>query len=464
MKETSIRYMPIEECLSYDRSRFLYFLQTDNNYFVYDTLNTKLYRIDENDYSLLQTNEAEINKYLKSHSSRIDHFLKHQLIYKSSFDQMNYMHYKIDNVFHETTLQLTILPTNACDFRCKYCFECHGKDFMTDDVQNRIIKYLRTQIPRFNAVYICWFGGEPLLQKERIYEIMKTAQEIGDKCGVPVIGQITTNGYQLDLETFEKLNALNVIHYHVTVDGPESVHDSMRPHVSGKGTYRTILNNLIEIKERSIYHHFSIMIRSNANKNTYLQYADFLNEVTPIFDGDHRFLFFVQKINDWGGDSVKQMSEKLLESEKQLWGELSPQLRSINNNFGGMRSLSAVTSCSLKTKNSYAIYVDGSVYKCSMAIKGLSADDDYGKIGELLPNGKLNIDDKKLADFSKKPKLYDRCEKCCWLPFCLVGMCPYAVAKQGKLRCIMDDFGLSFYDDNLLDDFKCGRFIDLTTL
>lgn len=462
MKEISVRYIPIEECSSYISSKFLYFLHADNNCLVYDTLNTRLYKIDGGDWEFLQKDSKELNKYLRSNPQKYKLLQDNQLIYKSNFDQINYMNYKIDNIFHEKTLQLTILPTNACDFRCKYCFECHGKDYMTDDVQDRIIKYLRRQIPKFNSVYICWFGGEPLLQKNRIYTIMEAAQQIGRKCGVPVIGQITTNGYQLDLETFEALNKLNIIHYHVTIDGPESVHDSLRPHVSGKGTYKTILNNLTEIKKKSNYHHFSIMIRANTNKNTYLQYTDFLQEVAPIFDGDHRFLFFVQKINDWGGEGVKQMSEELLNNEKQLWEELIPQMNTINNNFGGMRNLSAVTSCSLKTRNSYAIYVDGSVYKCSMAIQGLSADNDYGKVGELLSNGKLDIDERKLADFSKKPQLYDKCEQCCWLPFCLVGMCPYAIARQNKIRCIIEDFGLSFYNDNLLDDFRTGQFVDLT--
>ena len=464
MKEKSIRHIPIETCSSYVKSKFLYFLRADNNYLVYDTLNTKLYKVGSDDYKILQGDSEKLTEYLGVNRQKCELLRDKQLIYKSDVDQHNYMEYKIGNVFHESTLQLTILPTNACDFRCKYCFECHGKDNMTDDVQDRIIKFLRLQIPKFNSVYICWFGGEPLLQKNRIYAIMEAAQQIGRKCGVPVIGQVTTNGYQLDLNTFEKLNELNVIHYHVTVDGPESVHDSLRPHVSGRGTYRTILNNLTAIKKKSKYHHFSIMIRSNTNKDTYMQYTEFLNEVLPVFEEDNRFIFFVQKINDWGGEDVKQMSEKLLNSEKLLWEEVVPEMSKINNNFGGMRNLSSVTSCSLKTRNSYAVYVDGSVYKCSMAIQGLSADNDFGKVGELLPNGKLSVDETKLAAFSKKPKLYKKCNECCWLPFCLVGMCPYAVARQNKIRCIVDDFGLSFYNDNLLDDFRKGKFIDINKL
>ena len=461
MKEMIIKNSPVEETIYYDKSMFLYFLKDGDSYLVYDTLNTQLFKVGYDDYKILQESDETLNIYLKNHPQKKRVFVENNFIYSKGYDQINLMNYKIDAVFNETTLQITILPTNACDFRCKYCFESHGKDYMTDDVQERIIKYLKRQIPKFNSVYICWFGGEPLLQKNRIYAIMEEAQRIGRKCGVAVIGQMTTNGYQLDLETFEKLNSLNIIHYHITIDGPEKVHDSMRPHVSGKGTYRVILNNLFDIKNRSKYRHFSIMIRSNTDKNTYLQYLDFLKEVAPVFDNDNRFLFFVQKINDWGGESVKQLTDNLLESEKQIWDELVPQMSTVNKNFGGMQNLSSVTSCSLKTRNSYAIYVDGSVYKCSMAIQGMSADNDYGKVGEILPNGNLILDEKKLADFAKNPQLYKKCESCCWLPFCLVGRCPYATAKNKKLKCIIDDFGLSFYNDNLLDDFRNGKYIDI---
>ena len=106
--------------------------------------------------------------------------------------------------------------------------------------------------------------------------------------------------------------------------------------------------------------------------------------------------------------------------------------------------------------------MDGSVYKCSMAIKGLSSDNDLGKIGELSVSGQINIAEKKIADFAKRPQLLDKCDSCCWLPFCIVAMCPYSVARNNKIRCIVDDFGTEYFDKDLIDDFINGRFIDLT--
>ena len=70
MKEISVRYIPIEECSSYISSKFLYFLHADNNCLVYDTLNTRLYKIDGGDWEFLQKDSKELNKYLRSNPQK----------------------------------------------------------------------------------------------------------------------------------------------------------------------------------------------------------------------------------------------------------------------------------------------------------------------------------------------------------------------------------------------------------
>lgn len=459
MAKESIRYAIDEKAVAYKRSKFLYFLEVENNKLVYDTLHSKLFKLHSNDYNILSQGDLSC---LTNNFDKASLLLKNKLIYESDYDQTELLNYRVSSIMNDNILQITILPTNACNFRCKYCFEEHKLDYMSQEVKERIIKFFRRSIPKYKSVYICWFGGEPLLQKEIVYDIMRAAQEVGKRCGVPVLGQMTTNGYLLDLTTFEKLNELGVLHYHITIDGPQKIHDYMRPLASGKGTYDVIMSNLAEIKNKSRYNRFSIMVRANTNKNTYKFYPEFLDDAMSKLQNDKRFIFFIQKINDWGGEDVKQLTDTLLTREKDLWEEILPQMKNVNKNSGEMQNLSSVTSCSMKTKSSFAFYVDGSVYKCSMAIQGLSSNNDFGKVGELLSNGQLELDEKKLALFAAQPKIMDKCNDCCWLPFCLVGMCPFAVAKKQRLRCILEDFGLSFYNENLKNDFLSGKYIDLS--
>lgn len=68
----------------------------------------------------------------------------------------------------DSQLQLTILPTEQCNFRCKYCYESFPDNTMNQEVKDSIIMYLKKNLHHFSSLHISWFGGEPLLELERI--------------------------------------------------------------------------------------------------------------------------------------------------------------------------------------------------------------------------------------------------------------------------------------------------------
>ncbi|MFR8333548.1 MAG: hypothetical protein ACLU9S_15275 [Oscillospiraceae bacterium] len=61
----------------------------------------------------------------------------------------------------------------------------------------------------------------------------------------PVQWRYDRNEYVLDVDAFRQYYAAGIVSYQVTLDGWK--HDETRPHVSGKGTLQTILNNLIAL-------------------------------------------------------------------------------------------------------------------------------------------------------------------------------------------------------------------------
>ena len=63
-------------------------------------------------------------------------------------------------------LLLTIMPTEACNFRCPYCYESHQAITMSEKVLEQVQKYIAVQAPRFKHICISWFGGEPTLCKD----------------------------------------------------------------------------------------------------------------------------------------------------------------------------------------------------------------------------------------------------------------------------------------------------------
>ncbi|MEY8258026.1 radical SAM protein [Erysipelotrichaceae bacterium 66-17] len=67
-------------------------------------------------------------------------------------------------------LNLTIAPTSNCNFRCPYCYERNSlnEKRMNDTTANDILKMIEDRIPHLEAIDLTWYGGEPLLELERI--------------------------------------------------------------------------------------------------------------------------------------------------------------------------------------------------------------------------------------------------------------------------------------------------------
>ena len=198
-------------------------------------------------------------------------------------------------------LLLTIMPTEGCNFRCLYCYKNHAAISMRRETLDQIQAYIADQAPRFKTIQINWFGGEPTLCKDIVLETANLVQSLQAAHGFQYNSNITTNGYLLDMETFQQFYDAGITSYQITLDGWK--HDKTRPHVSGKGTLQKILDNLMAIstlpKER---HPFSIVLRHNilAGDRDYGWY-DYLHK---LFGADDRFSILVRSVDDWGGDSV----------------------------------------------------------------------------------------------------------------------------------------------------------------
>lgn len=207
---------------------------------------------------------------------------------------------------------VTIMPTDGCNFRCPYCYESHMPRSMRRETLDQIQAYLVDQAPRFRNLRLNWFGGEPTLCKDIMLETCALVQEVQAAHAFRYSGGMTTNGYLLDVDAFRQYYAAGIVSYQVTLDGWK--HDETRPHVSGKGTLQTILNNLIALsalpKEQ---YPFRMVIRHNilAGDRDFSWYDHLHN----LFGGDDRFSVYVSPVGDWGGESVKSL--ELLEGEQK---------------------------------------------------------------------------------------------------------------------------------------------------
>ncbi len=335
--------------------------------------------------------------------------------------------YRIMEQVMDSSLHLIILPTEQCNFRCKYCYETFKKGKMSDTVQDSIIKYVRKNIHKHTSLYVSWFGGEPLEALDIIEKLSRVLQNICKVAKKSYSASMTTNGYNLSVETYKKLYDLGIYNYQITIDGLENEHDRQRVLESGQGTFATIIKNLISIKNGTKHFNASFIIRTNFTKRIYDNIEQFLEFYVRTFNNDSRFNFYIHKASNWGGDRVNSFSDDML-SENQYRDIIKSIIKygiKINHasHFSHLNYQGCV--CYASRKNSIVIGSDGILYKCT-------GDFEFEKniVGLLNQDGILQYNRNLLLWLGGLHESENKCDNCFFCACCLSNNCP-AVRVKG---------------------------------
>ena len=331
---------------------------------------------------------------------------------------------------YNNKLQLVVHVTKDCNFRCKYCFIDFEHQKMTLIVQNQIIDYIRKNINKYSGIYISWFGGEPLMGMDIIFNISEKVINICKKAKKTYVAGITTNGYLLTPETIEKLISLKVYSYCITLDGLKNSHDNQRILADGSPTFQRIVDNLRYIKNKVKFRYLSICIRTNFTRTTLDELDDFLCFFKTEFGDDHRFVPLFKLASDWGGDRINEIRQELLDPtaveiiyNRVLKQETPLLLNNITSLYlGGM-------TCNAVRKNKYTISTDGIIAKCDT----VSEDTKIGYIDSMGWHFDQNKEAQWLFAYRYKG---DDCDFCPFRCMCFQGACPKKkVLCQQKHTC-----------------------------
>ena len=168
--------------------------------------------------------------------------------------------------FRTDQLHLTIAPTMDCNFRCDYCFEEHLKVSMSKRVQDLLLDFAEQKTRGGSALYVTWYGGEPLLPKgfPAVERLSEGFQKLTRERGLDYQAHLVTNGFFLDRERMQRMKELGVNKVQVTLDGPRHKHDARRHLVGGRGTFDRIVQN---IKDTLDLAEFQIRINVDARNS-----------------------------------------------------------------------------------------------------------------------------------------------------------------------------------------------------
>lgn len=328
----------------------------------------------------------------------------------------------------EEVLFLVIMPTEGCNFRCPYCYEDHAPISMSRQILDQIQAYIAEQAPRFKYVQANWFGGEPTLCKDTILETCSLIQSLQATHHFQYSSNMTTNGYLLNAEYFQQFYAAGITAYQITLDGWD--HDKTRPHISGKKTLQTILDNLLSLSDLSPEkYNFHIVLRHNilAGDEDFSWYDHLYN----LFGTDRRFSVLIRPVGNWGGESVHSLNILTGDKRDSLVLEHIAYLKEINMQCeNGVKSPFSKV-CYASFPHSMVFRANGKIEKCTVALdhpKNLLGfvDSDKGVV--------LNPEINNLWGFSG---LKPECTTCSDILSCFNMQCKKSLVIDGQTsyRC-----------------------------
>src|SRR3989339_511469 len=178
-----------------------------------------------------------------------------------------------------------IILTEKCNLQCRYCYEKSMHefdnglekrfkfDFSAPCDLNIVLEKLKKFLEKDSNPVLIFYGGEPLLQKNKIIEIMDYLKDLNLKY------RMQTNGQLLNLLPKEYLNKITKIL--ISLDGDKERTDFNR----GKGTYDKIMQNISLMKKNG--YNGELIARMTIAQDFPDIYEQVLNLISAGFDSIH---------------------------------------------------------------------------------------------------------------------------------------------------------------------------------
>jgi|CXWL01.1.fsa_nt_gi uncharacterized protein len=336
-------------------------------------------------------------------------------------------HYRTD------TLQLILLASEDCNFRCSYCYEDFTRGTMQPWVRTGIKKLLETRVKSLRHLSVSWFGGEPLYGMAAIEDLAPYFQEVVAEHDLTFSCHMTTNGYLLTPEVADQLLAWNIRQFQITLDGPPEFHDKSRPGREGSGTFETIFANLVALRERS--ERFGVDLRVNFDRNNAPHLSRLLDRLEHDLEADDRFRLRFRGVGKWGGANDENLevcgSLDANQIQLEMRAEAARRGLSVTEDLRDIHGMGAQVCYAARPYN-FIIGADGKVMKCTIDLD----KEDRNVVGRISEEGGLILDADKFALWTEPAFERDtQCQKCVVLPVCNGVYCPQIRMDYHRSPC-----------------------------
>jgi len=406
-------------------------------YIALNTLSHSLIELDKKSYSLLKT--GEIDAFSQAEKAML---AKQGFIIDKRIDELAVLRrkYQIAKDSPEK-LDLVIAPTLRCNFKCAYCFEdTNQTEKMSDDVASAIISFVESEIKNkpVEQIKVSWYGGEPLLDLNRVLSLGERIQDIAINNGIGIAQGIVTNGYLLSPAVVKKLINSGITHAQVTIDGLEKTHDERRILKSGEGTFIKIWNNLAAISKEIPDGEFTISIRFNTDKENYQDYPSLKTKIDSLgykaFQLYSAIVEIVESKPDYQDKCLKPEEFSFFQQTQQGATNFEERLEELLE--------PRPCFCTAEKQSSYVIDPKGNCYNCWNEIS--VPDNALFNLNQPESMNPLAVS----RYLGRDPFSEEDCSVCPYLPICSGG-CPYERWVTGHACCVPERYEI----ENLLSSY-----------
>ncbi len=375
---------------------------------------------------------------------RLGYLFERGYLYKTEAEQearVRQEFQKADQSHRQHPVTFIVAPTFACNLRCTYCFQQYmdvqyKPKLMTKEVVEKATEFIVRQVMESGMSIIpvlYLFGGEPLMSGRQYREITELIIDRCKQFHIPVA--VVTNGVHLK-DYADKLAEVQVFEVKVTFNGSKAVHDKVRVHAGGQGTYDEVMAGVQAAVDRQL----PVTINCVGDRQMY----DSLPELIGEFDkrgwlGLGRSMFQFQSEHECS-DLFKDTFESIAGQKAEHRGQdaqsplrddyaqvrldtlkrlvqvgntndvtqsfVLPDCRGVRYIFDNGKAPSPSFFCST-THLTWSLDVDGNLYVCIG-----STGDKGAKVGEFYPEVKL--DREALAKWQDKKNVFEipKCKDC----------------------------------------------------
>lgn len=406
---------------------------TGARYLAYNTVSQSFSVWDAQDMAMWQDlNARETLPY----SAGFRGFVQGGYVVNADIDERELVRASYDRARHsDSHMMLTIAPTLSCNFGCHYCFQGLDKPLsrMTPKVREATKRFLMDNLKGRRSFHLTWYGGEPLMDQETIWDVSAVATEYCDAHGIKYTSMMISNGYKMTVPVAEKLRKARVSRVQITIDGDARAHDSRRHLTSGRGTFDKIIENIKAVTERKL---LKVSIRVNIDGNNEAEAVRLLNILHDnglgVHNGVSVYFAPVESVAENAGGCDSCLS-------KTDYADVENKLQELAFEKGLIplpKMPRFLGLCTAVKPNSYVIVPNGDLHKCWDTVM-----DSGRRVGSVIsaPRKSDDVTEKMWNDWS--PFDNDVCGNCKLLPAC-GGACAfkfvhndYASGETGKLPC-----------------------------